>query len=275
MILAEWSEPNETDGKVHQRLQEVTGAIERAESALRQAYEAEQLYSLRVAMRRVRSMLKPVGSHRARRFRKIWGGFAAVTNRARDWDVFLLTAGELLTKAQLARFERNHAKEVRRCHEDVVEMVGSGHWRRHLEDWKDYLNRPGRGTGSVGGWVSLDLTLGRARSALQTALGLGDDHSWHRFRITVKEVRYQAESMAGSDGTDRSAQQVIEDCKVLQSLLGNWHDSVVQLQMLEEWDETPEHLCLRQLIEERRTQPLEEIRQTVTDHPLFGPSAGE
>jgi CHAD domain-containing protein len=272
MILAEWSKPKETDGKVHQRLQEVTGAIERAESALRQGYRAEQLYSLRVAMRRVRSMLKPVGSHRARRFRKIWGGFAAVTNRARDWDVFLLTAGELLTKAQLARFERNHAQEVRSCREAVVELVESGHWRRHLGDWKNYLNRFGAG---AGGWVSLDLALGKARTALQTALRLGDDHSWHRFRITVKEVRYQAESMAGSDGTDRSAQQVIEDCKVLQSLLGSWHDSVVQLQMLEEWDETPEHLCLRQLIEERRTQPLEEIRQTVTDHPLFGPSAGE
>lgn len=275
MILAEWSQPNKTDGKVHQRFQEVTAAIERAESALRQAYEAEQLYSLRVAMRRVRSMLKPVGSHRARRFRKIWGGFAAVTSRARDWDVFLLTAAELLTKAQLARFERNHAEEVRSCHEAVVEMVGSGHWRRHLRDWKDYLNRPGGSAGSVGGWVSLDLALGKARAALQTALRLGDDHSWHRFRIAVKEVRYQAESVAGPDGSDRAALQVIDDCKVLQSLLGSWHDSVVQLQMLEEWDGTPEHLRLRDLIEERRTQRLEEIRQTVTDHPLFGPSGGE
>ena len=260
---------------MHQRLQEVTGAIEQAERALRRGYEAEQLYSLRVGMRRVRSMLKPIGSHRARRFRKIWGGFAAVTNRARDWDVFLLTAAELLTGAQLSRFERHHAEDVRSCHEAVVEMVGSGHWRRHLEDWKDYLNRPGSITGGVGGWVSLDLALGKARAALRTALGLGDDRSWHRLRISVKEVRYQAESMAGSDESDRAAQQVIEDCKVLQSLLGSWHDSVVQLQMLEEWEETPEHLRLKELIGEHRTQRLAEIRQTVTDHPLFGSSGGE
>jgi hypothetical protein len=67
---------------VQPRLIEVTTTVEQAAAALRQGYAAEHLYALRVGMRRIRSMLKPLVSTRLRRFRKTWGGFAAVTNSA-------------------------------------------------------------------------------------------------------------------------------------------------------------------------------------------------
>ena len=60
------------------RLSEVTATVEQAAASLRQDYAAEHLYALRVGMRRIRSMLKPLGSTGPRRFRKTWGGFAAV-----------------------------------------------------------------------------------------------------------------------------------------------------------------------------------------------------
>ena len=90
---------------MQQRLTELTAAVEQAATSLRGGYQAEELYALRVGMRRIRSLLKPLDSTRSRQFRKAWGGFAAVTNRARDWDVFLLAAREMLPSAGFAPFK--------------------------------------------------------------------------------------------------------------------------------------------------------------------------
>jgi len=255
---------------MQQRLEEVTEAIEGASAALRQGYQMEQLYALRVAMRRLRSMLKPIGSTRSRRFRKTWGGFATITNRARDWDVFLLATRELLQTGQYAAFEQRHRDDIDRCHEAVIELVRSQHWRRHLDDWRQYLRHPdGSAHESTLAADPLGQALSRARSALAAALAVDDDRAWHKLRIAVKEVRYQAESEAGNAAADPARTELTEHCKVLQSLLGRWHDCVVQLQMLEEFEPAPEHTALQAVVEERRAQRLAEIGRTVADHPLF------
>jgi len=255
---------------VQDRLQEVTEGIEQAAAELRQGYQAEQLYALRVGMRRLRSMLKPIDSTRARRFRKAWSGFATVTNRARDWDVFLLASQELLPAPRYTAFERRHRDDFGACHEAVVELVRSEHWRRHLEDWRLYLQHPG-GSAEESALAAdpLRQALTRARAALANALTLGNDRAWHKLRIAVKEVRYQAESEGqGMDG-DPARSELLEQCKQLQSLLGRWHDCVVQLQMLDEFEEAPEHTALRSAIEQRRIERLADIEATVADHPLF------
>jgi CHAD domain-containing protein len=260
--------------RMHKKLMEVTAAIELASAALRQGYQVEQLYALRVAMRRLRSMLKPIGSTRSRRFRKTWGGFATVTNRARDWDVFLLAACDVLSAAQYAAFERRHAGDIGACREAVIELVHSTHWRRELNDWQQYLQHPNGGEHESAQAVDpLQQALGRARAALAAALELNDERSWHKLRIAVKEVRYQAESEEDGPMPDRARAELLEQCKVLQSLLGGWHDSVVQLQMLEQFEAAPEHAALQAAIGERRIQRLAEIERTVAGHPLFN-SAG-
>jgi len=256
---------------MQQRMEEVTEAIERACDALRQGYQVEQLYALRVAMRRLRSMLKPIGSTRSRRFRKTWGGFATITNRARDWDVFLLAARELLQAGPYAAFERRHRGDIGACHEAVIQLLRSEHWRRHLGDWQQYLQHPnGSAHESTLAADPLEQALGRARAALATARAVDDDRAWHKLRIAVKEVRYQAESEAGGAAADPARSELTEHCKVLQSLLGAWHDCVVQLQMLEAFEPAPEHATLQAVIEARRVQRLAEIGRTVEGHPLFG-----
>ena len=252
------------------RLQEVTEGIEQASAELRQGYQAQQLYALRVGMRRLRSMLKPIDSTRARRFRKAWSGFATVTNRARDWDVFLLASQELLTAPQYAAFEGRHHDDFGACQEAVVELVRSEHWRRHLADWRLYLQHP-NGSAQEAALTAdpLGQALTRARAALANALALDNDRAWHKLRIAVKEVRYQAESEGQGTDMDPAQAELLEHCKHLQSLLGRWHDCVVQLQMIDEFEEAPEHTALKSAIEQRRIERLADVEATVANHPLF------
>ena len=257
---------------MHRRLTEVTAGVEQASAWLRGGYRAEQLYALRVGMRRIRSLLKPIGSPRARRFRKTWRGFAAVTGQSRDWDVFLVSAASLLTPDQYRLFEARNRERVDRCHQAVCAMLESKHWRWHLQDWGLYLLRcRDDGERRPQAQASLSGALRKARSSLAAALEIGDERTWHRFRIAVKEVRYQAESSADSaaDGPARCA--IVEDCKIVQTLLGGWHDCVVQLQMLETLQHAPEHEALRVAIERMREQRLAEIQAAVTGHVLFAP----
>jgi CHAD domain-containing protein len=252
------------------RLTEVSATVEQAAAALRQGYAGEHLYALRVGMRRIRSMLKPLGSTRARRFRKTWGGFAAVTNRARDWDVFLLAAAAMLPAKSYARFKQRHHDDVRSSHEAVLELLQSAHWRRHLCDWGQFLehysNHAGRPSAEP---APLDRALSRARAALATAQATGASRAWHKLRIAVKEVRYQSEALAAEAESGTPQAELIELCKPLQALLGSWHDCVVQLQILDDMEPAPEHEALRVAIGQMRAERLAEIEQTVAAHPLF------
>jgi CHAD domain-containing protein len=256
---------------LHQRLTEVTEDIEQAASGLSRGYQADQLYALRVAMRRVRSMLKSIGSTRARRFRKSWGGFATVTNQSRDWDVFLVKAAELLPPKSLKHFEQQHRGTIQVCHAAVIELLQSPHWRRHLAEWRRYVRQLAEeSTNPSEQKAALARALVRARGALTTAQREDTDRTWHKLRIAVKEVRYQAESITGdASGDQAAAQELIEHCKQLQSLLGRWHDCVVQLQMLGEMESTPEQDALQRAIDTGRLESLAEIRQALADHPLF------
>jgi CHAD domain-containing protein len=212
------------DGKRMQRqLLELTSHIDQVAGRLLGGYRPKQLHALRVGIRRIRSVLKQIGSHRSRRFRKTWGGFAAATNEARDWDVFLITSEKLLSPGEFQEFGR--------------------------------------------------LALIRARLALAFALAADDERSWHKFRIAVKDVRYVADAGGTDPATDERLAEVIEACKSLQALLGNWHDAVVQLRMLDEVESSPVHTRLRSEISERKDLFLSQIRDELDRSPVFSPAS--
>jgi CHAD domain-containing protein len=199
-----------------------------------------------------------------------WGGFAAVTNRARDWDVFLLTAQDVLAADELGRFATENRELVQFCHDAVIELLLSAPWRRHLGEWRQYLERThDHADDEFIAKQSLADALANARAALAAAQLAGDERAWHKLRIALKEVRYQAESGPGGAPVDEEAAALVEQCKPLQSLLGGWHDCVVQLQLLDELEPAPEHECLRECIEKKRVDELAEIQRTLAGHPLF------
>ncbi len=248
----------------------LTAEIEHSAEALRRAYQPELLYAFRVKSRRVRSILKHMGSHRSRSHRKTWGGFAAVTNDARDWDVFLATAGALLGKEDFRSFETINAGRVRDAHAAVIEMLGTAHWERYLDQWRGFLRAADEQVaGEADSLAALTVALERVRNALGRALSVDDDHAWHRFRISVKELRYVADALGDND-------DLVRECKKLQTLLGDWHDTVVQLNLLQELPDAPVHDRLARIILGRRAEFLARTRNLVVGHPIFDPegSAG-
>ena len=260
---------------MHKDLRRLTREIRQAARDLRHGYESARLYEFRVAIRRIRSMLKHRGSKRARRLRRTWGGFAAVTNRARDWDVFLTAAAQLLDPAELEEFKQAAGAPLQSSHDAVTRMLESARWQAHQKEWKRFLKRARKHDGKHHGKhhgaaatqaAALEAALARAREALDTALQQDDDSAWHKFRIAIKEVRYTAEREPHPAG-DTGA--IVDSCKALQSLLGGWHDCVVQLQLLEQLGHSTLAEGLRATIAERRRQRLAEIGATVAGNPLF------
>jgi CHAD domain-containing protein len=251
-------------------LQQITEELDSAYRALSIGYDPEQLYILRVRIRRIRSILKHADNHRVRSFRKSWGGFAAVTNDSRDWDVFLSSAETLLSAEDFKTFERINAERVVAAHDASMEMIRSSTWRRHLDDWRKFLEQfadlvPGPGQLQE----ALDRALAKARRALEFALASDMDRSWHKFRIAIKEVRYVADTGAADPVAGQYFTDIADRCRSLQTLLGNWHDTVVQLGLLEELEEAPVHAILASTVRERKGQLLAEIHAELADNPLF------
>jgi CHAD domain-containing protein len=277
----------------------LTDQVAQSAERLKQHYGARRLHILRVGVRRIRTYLKQSGNHRAKRMRKIWGGFAGATNDARDWDVFHRTARVLLEPDEYQAFKRLNRKWLEASHRAVRTMVNSAHWDRHLEEWRRYLAQsaslspaigngepcrsplagdqgPGRpqaasyNRGAVAReQPSLDAALEKAGAALSRALQSDDDRAWHKFRIAVKETRYIADAISPLPAEVR---QVITTCKSLQATLGEWHDTVIQLQLLDELEPHPAHARLQSLIRQRKALSLSQTRALLGAQSIFAPT---
>lgn len=251
---------------MQQRLLKVTQDLEKAQDSLLEFYDPSRLYDFRVASRRIRSILKQSGDHRSRAMRKTWGGLAAVTGNARDWDVFLLTVKKLLDRDSLDTFRQINQEQIAASRAAVIEMLESAPWRRHLQLWEHYLDTSDESFSDPElGQAALDQVLERARHRLLAARTTDSDRSWHKFRISVKEVRYVAEASPEAAGSA----EAIETCKKLQTQLGDWHDTVVQLDLLDELQTAAVHEELTVLVQARKKQFLSQVRDQLAQNPLF------
>ena len=257
---------------MHRPLKKLTTGVVRKGQQLVAKYKPKKLHTFRIDIRRIRSILKQIGSHRSRRFRKTWGGLTATTNNARDWDVFFITAAKLLSVEDFSEFERLNQGLARSSHEAVVEMLQSMHWRHHMEEWHGYIQRSAEyPSGKELSILSLDQALGKARLRLSQALAMDDERSWHKFRIAVKEVRYVADASIVKEHEVSYLDAVTDACKSLQAALGNWHDATIQMQMLEELAPATVHVTLQADLEERKQRFLLQTREILADSDVFSP----
>jgi CHAD domain-containing protein len=259
---------------MRQQLIKLTEHIDDSASSLTRRYSAKKVHTLRKTIRRIRSMLKEGGRQRARYFRKSWRRFAQATNDARDWDVFQKTARKLLGDDEFAQFKRLNRKRIATARNMVRTLLASEEWRRHLREWKKYLKQTKQAavTSHRGREINdrlIEHFLAESGTALQQALSAEDDQSWHKFRIAVKNLRYVADAAASRPANTR---KLIAICKALQESLGNWHDTVVQMQLLKSLEEEPVHTRLRSLISRNKNEYLSQTRaalgtQTVISAP--------
>jgi len=257
---------------MHRPLKKLTTGVVREGQRLVVKYRPKKLHAFRIGIRRIRSILKQIGSHKSRRFRKTWGGLNAITNDARDWDVFFITAEKLLSPEDFSEFERLNHELTQSSHEAVVEMLQSMLWHRHIEEWQGYIQRSAEHTsGKELSLVSLDQALGKARLMLSQALTVDDERSWHKFRIAVKDVRYVADASIVNEDEVSYLETVTNDCKSLQAALGNWHDATIQMHMLEDLEPAAVHVTLGADLEQRKQQFLSQTREILADSDIFTP----
>ena len=255
---------------MHQPLKELTTEVAREGQRLAARYRPKKLHSFRIGIRRIRSILKQIGSHRSRRFRKTWGGLNAITNDARDWDVFCMTAKKLLNPEDFSEFKRLNQEPVQSSHEAVVAMLESRLWRRHMEEWQGYIQRSADyASGKELSILSLDQALGKARLRLSQALTMEDERSWHKFRIAVKDVRYVADASTVNEGEAPYLEAVTNTCLSLQAALGNWHDATIQLNMLEDLENHAVHVSLSEELGGRKQRFLSQTREILADNDHF------
>ncbi len=264
---------------MHQLLVKLTVKVTKVSDRLTGAYRPKDLHRLRISIRRIRSLLKQVSDRNARHFRKTWGGFAAVTNQARDWDVFLKAARAMLSDAEYQEFRSTLMPQVLANHEAVIEVLQSAQWQRHLAEWQRFLKLiDDRVIGNGKPQWSVEAALAKARRACQLALAADDDKTWHKFRIVIKNLRYIADAGIRDPTCDQQhLQAVIAGCKILQTRLGKWHDTVVQLQMIKEQgpgddDKTATAKArLTNALEQKKHLLLSEIQEILAKQALFTP----
>ena len=262
---------------MHQLFVEISGEVTFLGDRLKGDYRPKDLHRMRIRIRRIRSLLKQIDNRNARHFRKTWGGFAAVTNQARDWDVFLKFARATQPTAEFKAFRSMLKPQVCASHEAVIEVLQSAQWQRHLAEWEQFLcqiDDLAIDDGKVR-WSVEDAAV-KARSACLRALAANDERSWHKFRIAVKNLRYIADAHIRDPACDQQfLDEIIKTCKILQTHLGKWHDAVVQLQMIREqgpaFDKKAIAMksALTEALEQKKHLLLSQIRVILSEQTLF------
>jgi CHAD domain-containing protein len=215
-------------------LKQPTIRLKALRSSLLASYADEDLHQLRVTLRRMRSVLRDIQTGEARELRRELGALARATNSARDWDTLISSARDQLKPEQFrelqallhARRETARAQVYRRLH--------SKEWLATIKCWETYVGKTSVEADCPAiAPRELKKSLQRTTAAGRKAMSRDDDRSWHKLRIAIKELRYTLDALAHKP-QETSTARLLDQCKSLQAQLGDWHDTVVHRQLLDE-----------------------------------------
>lgn len=209
--------------------------------ALLQRYDVEDLHQLRVNIRRARALLIPQSGKRSAALRKQWGRLARKTNAARDWDTLAIYAAEVLPSQHWHTLQPLVEDYRERARQQVLKTLQSHSWDATLSHWRKLVKRAGRNAFSEGTLVGGNrLAAERALKSSRRALTRGDERSWHKCRIAVKNLRYKLENTHVKDKREQDYLKAVKSlCKRLQNELGDWHDTVVHSNLLAQIADDP------------------------------------
>lgn len=214
-----------------QPLRSLTETVLAHGANLRRDYQPLDLHQFRVFIRRIRAIMKYVPCYSDRSLRSGWREMFVVTNPARDWDVFRAAARDLLPAPLWLAFDNALGPHIDLQHQHVSNLLESERWQQHLSLWSEFLAAVDEAA-----WEPPNALLSRLHTEAERARGLAlteaDQVSWHRYRIAIKNLRYVADISAQARGQDAHIDRLVESCKQVQDLLGDWHDSMVQLELI-------------------------------------------
>jgi len=204
-------------------------------SALLRGYDDGALHQLRVALRRLRSLLRYIESDEAQALRRDLGHLADATNAARDWDTLASRARESL-KPRDFRSVRVWLEENRgTSHQQALQMLRSDAWSQVMGRLEESIQHGELATAlenhGGGDIARAKRAADRAWSRVQAA---DDNKQWHKLRLAIKELRYTFDSVPRGS-LEAPKPKLIKHCKRLQDELGVWHDTVVHVRMVQEF----------------------------------------
>jgi CHAD domain-containing protein/CYTH domain-containing protein len=217
--------------------------LDEARAARRRVHDpldAEGLHDFRVALRRLRSVIRAfrpqVERGITRGVRRRLRALQRATNRARDGEVQIAwLAGELPT---LTRTQRAGARWLK-AELDAIGHEAYAETRARIDaDFPALDRRVRRGlvtvaratadeAGPTFGAVAarcLREAMAELNDCLADLAGADDEPQVHAARIAAKRLRYVAEVVAGDVAPAAGA---LEALKTLQAALGDWHDAQV------------------------------------------------
>lgn len=186
-------------------------------AALQARTDDEALHELRIAIRRLRSLLRPVRKDElCALLEQSAGALGKASSPLRDLEVL---AAELLRRGQVEAAQRRLAE----CDEGYAQLLAGVPLQRlliRLDDWpQDCRDARREGQWQVN---AKQVRRNLAKQTRKLACALRDpNHDRHRLRLLIKRLRYCAEAWPSysdlSSTTLRSLRQA-------QGALGDWHD---------------------------------------------------
>jgi CHAD domain-containing protein len=203
--------------------------------SLLQGYDDETLHKFRVALRRLRSLLKMLDGSEAHGLRRDLGDIAGKTNAARDWDTLVERARTSLAPPAFEEVRLSLEAGQFTSHRQVLDMLRSAEWSGVMADLKKFVEDEGADIADRAQEATdLSLATRHVKRAWRKAQSKHDTKRWHKLRVAIKELRYSFDSVP-KDDRDAAIVQLLEECKRLQEYLGTWHDTVVHQRMLREY----------------------------------------
>lgn len=223
------------------RALELLEAIHAERPRLDRPEDAEAVHDIRVALRRLRSLLKVYGPYLGKRIAKLrrqLGSVADQTGPARDAEVQLRWL--LAQQPSAAASERaalswlsGRLEDIRQHGYEAVRNQAAAELDRLLAKGRPRLARFERDLALEAGAPTFGIATGKLLldeaaelgRILDEIAGAPDAMRAHRARIVGKRIRYLIEPLAESDALGARTQSAISALKQLQNTLGELHDA--------------------------------------------------
>lgn len=230
------------------KIRKVTRDLKSRRKALLESYNADDVHQLRVNIRRIRGLLKHQHHNKAKALRGDWKQLARQTNAARDWDTFALYTSETAATDEIQQLLPLLQRYQKRSRRRVLRALRSREWSVTFKKWKSHLRKTDKkqkthekSFAKPSLVARIESAQRRAKEARYQALNWGDEASWHRFRIAIKDLRYTLDNHDPESDEQRTRiKAAIRLCRQLQNALGDWHDTVVHRQLLSKLAEDPQ-----------------------------------
>jgi CHAD domain-containing protein len=245
------------------------GSKIRSKSQLDDDYNRDAVHDMRVAIRRMRSAIKLLGTYYKKdtalsRHRKTLKALGETLGNVRDLTVFIdslnafvktLPASDPNTievdgtvTDKVISDERSQAwraeldADWQQAEKALEKLLNSGRYASMVEDFQEFLTTTGAGSRNIGEsrpvqvrhvlppLIYTDYTTVRA---YETVLDDASLNTLHALRIACKRLRYTLEFFTDVLGSEAS--QVIEATKAMQDYLGQIQDAQVHRELLEDY----------------------------------------